>query len=261
MLDRYAVSRKAWIVMCALALAGCYGQTNQATHLTPNGAWLEAAGTANNGPAYTYFEYWKTSDPSQKTQTVTRNWPATASHAFHEEVPMTPSSDPTLAQGLDYGTAYSYHMCGGDQGQPAHCAQTQSFTTPVGDSVDGFFATGYLNSAPKWYFDAWSGPAGQGPAGKVILSDLFGTFNGQVTCLAVNGTRAAIGATGTETDYQGNSQQKSYLVTVEVPNASGAQTLGVQDNGSAAPDCAHASFTNQGSQVFVAALRLQDAPG
>jgi hypothetical protein len=248
-------------VMGTLVLVGCYGQTKPATHLAPNGAWLEADGTADNGPAYTYFEFWKTSEPSHKTQTVTRNWPATASHAFHEEVPLTLSSDLTLSRGLTYGTSYSYRLCGGDQGQPAKCAQTQSFTTPVGDSVDGYFAFGYRNSDPKWFFNAWSGAAGQSPDGKVIQSDLFNTFDGHVTCLAVNGNRAAIGATGTQTDYQGTSQEKSYLVTVEVPNSAGVQTLGVQDNGTAAPDCAHPSFANQGTSSFVANLRLQDAPG
>src|SRR6188472_1755939 len=102
----------------ALLLAGCTGNTDPATNVTNLSAKLNFHGTADNGPAYTYFEYWKTSTPNDKQTTPTVNWPAGASGSFGQTV-----------TGLSPSTDYSFRVCGQDQGNSAACLSTKSFTT------------------------------------------------------------------------------------------------------------------------------------
>jgi hypothetical protein len=53
-------------VVAGLALTGCYGSTEPATEVTADTARLNARGTANNGPATSFFEIWPTNAPSAK---------------------------------------------------------------------------------------------------------------------------------------------------------------------------------------------------
>ncbi|MGC1813244.1 MAG: hypothetical protein WA696_03775 [Solirubrobacterales bacterium] len=99
-------------------------------------AQLNFHGTANNGPASTYFEYWKSADPANKLTTPVRNWPAGASAPFGE-----------LVQHLSPSTAYSFRLCGNDQGKSPICVTTKQFTTGVARShLD------YNSSTGTWEF-------------------------------------------------------------------------------------------------------------
>jgi sugar lactone lactonase YvrE len=109
------------VVGAGLALAGCTGATDPATGVTNLSAVLHFHGTANNGPAYTYFEYWKTATPNDKRTTPTVNWPSGASGNY-----------PQLVTDLTPGTNYTFRVCGNDQGQPAACLGTRTFTTLAG---------------------------------------------------------------------------------------------------------------------------------
>jgi DNA-binding beta-propeller fold protein YncE len=105
----------------ALAMGGCTGDTDPASNVTNLSAKLNFHGKADNGPAYTYFEYWKTSTPNDKQTTPTVNWPAGASGSFGQTV-----------TGLSPNTNYSFRVCGQDQGNSAACLSTKTFTTLKG---------------------------------------------------------------------------------------------------------------------------------
>ncbi len=51
------------LALCVLVLGGCYGSTEPATNIGEDSATLRAQGTANNGPATSYFEYWAAEEP------------------------------------------------------------------------------------------------------------------------------------------------------------------------------------------------------
>ena len=130
-------------VVASVLLVGCYGETQPATDLRPNFARLHGQFTANNGPASGWFEYWATSDPDHKWQTAERHWAAGESGPVEADAPVPLAGPPSR---LRYGTSYSFHLCGRDgtdTRDPSGCAQTQTFTTPVGDGVEGAFAEGF----------------------------------------------------------------------------------------------------------------------
>jgi hypothetical protein len=142
-------------VAVALAFAGlgCYGQTDPATDVHPNGATLQARGTADNGPASSYFEYWKSSAPAQKTRTAIKQAPAGASGPISAQL-----------QFLTQNTSYSFRVCGWDGQEPeppasVKCAQTRTFATPSGDAVDAQMVyDSRFNSGLQIH--AWSRPDG-----------------------------------------------------------------------------------------------------
>ena len=107
-------------VCAALGLLGCKGATLPATNISSTGAKLNLHGEADNGTAFSYFEYWQTAVPSLKSTTTVRNWPAGAQGDFGDR-----------ANGLRQATSYSYRVCGNDSGKPATCVNTRSFTTGV----------------------------------------------------------------------------------------------------------------------------------
>ena len=110
----------AAVCVAALGLLGCKGATLPATNINSTGAKLNLHGEADNGTAFSYFEYWQTAVPSLKSTTTVRNWPAGAASDFGESV-----------KGLRQATSYSYRVCGNDSGKPASCINTRSFTTGV----------------------------------------------------------------------------------------------------------------------------------
>jgi hemolysin type calcium-binding protein len=137
-LIRAARARRAAILIAAggLALlgAGCSGDTDPATNVGAHSAQLNFHGNANTGPAYSYFEYWESARPANKLKTQTRSWPAGASAPFGEQV-----------QHLFSSTAYSYRVCGADQGKEPRCVSTKQFTTGVARShLDCNINTGCL---------------------------------------------------------------------------------------------------------------------
>ena len=142
-----------WLRLSPLALlllfAGCYGSTEPATNAGPESATLNARGSASNGPATSWFEYW-VSGATNRDQTGTRHWPAGARGPFSDSV-----------DGLYASKTYLFRLCGSDDaGGSDVCAQTRQFTTsaPVQDSAVGFW--GRLSSF-NGRVDAHSGPAGQ----------------------------------------------------------------------------------------------------
>jgi hypothetical protein len=164
--------------LAAVGLAGCYGSTEPATDVGDTEATLHARGTANNGAAYSFFEYWRTAHPDAKLTTARREWPAGASSAFSEQVGF-----------LGPATSYSFRLCGGDQANPADpvCAQTRSFTTttPTGDVATGHLRLFGPGPGITLAFLATSGPSGENPSGQA---------RGEVTCLSVSGSRATVGS-------------------------------------------------------------------
>ncbi len=239
---RLSRTRSAMVVAAAgLVLVGCYGSTEPATEVERESARLNARGTANKGPASSVFEYWPTGFQSLAETTQRLNWPGGASG---------PISTPV--SGLRPGTGYSFRICGRDSGQSQDaCAQTRTFTTdqPVEDSAKGgYFFTRAVSAAS----DATSGPAGQNPRGNMTrqaLNDPDGfsstRFTGFVTCLEVDGNRAAIGAVGQETDSpSGEKRDATLLLTVEDAGFEGTDTVGDRRPvlGRTPPDCEGASF-------------------
>ncbi len=120
----------------ALLGAGCAGNTDEATNVGAHSAQLNGHGQANSGPAFSYFEYWKTANPANKLKTPTRNWPAGAQGSISER-----------PQHLSESTAYSYRVCGNDQGKNPICTSTRQFNTGAAHShLD------YNGSTGRWEF-------------------------------------------------------------------------------------------------------------
>ncbi len=151
---------------------------------------------------------------------------------------------------------------------PAAAAQTPTQDTAVGDGhvtipVPGsqipFHVFGFN-------FNAASGPEGENPTGEVInltTGERVGamTFTGNVTCLAVSGNRAAIGAVGT---YFGFPAAVLLTVVDGGPPNSGADTANVairvdSQTPPPPPDCSTASFSNQ-LVVTTGDVVVRDAP-
>lgn len=175
--------------LAVVVLSGCDGSTEPATEVKEESARLHARGTANNGPASSYFEYQPANGAGFKRETEPRSWPAGASGPFSEQV-----------AGLLPATPYEFRVCGYDDGAPTvACAQKRSFTTvrPPGDGVQAIFWFSGHNPprAAQVTVEATSGPAGQQPSGSIHTQ----TFDGFVTCLAVQGDRAAVVSVGQAT--------------------------------------------------------------
>jgi hypothetical protein len=191
----------AALTAAILGVAGCYGQTDLATHIASDAATLNARGAANNGPADVYYEYWKTSAPGTKLHTATKTIPSGASGPFAQR-----------ATGLDDQTAYSFRLCGNDQsssGSPV-CAQTRSFFTglssvqaygrtfsPFGengsDGIDVNVVAAPPGGSPSGrVFSRWISGGPGGPPGGVAFF-LGSTTTDNVTCVNVQGNVAVIG--------------------------------------------------------------------
>jgi hypothetical protein len=142
------------------------------------------------------------------------------------------------------------------------CAQTRAFETTAAleDSVTGsWFYSPHLSGT----VDAHSGPAGQSPRGSVndVYAPItYNAFEGFVTCLAVDGNKAAVGAVGQATLADGQTKQPATLLLTIVDSPAG-DTLGRdQESGSTPPNCATASFDQQTSLGSASDLIVNDAP-
>ena len=87
------------VLVLTLGLVACKGETKPATNITSTSARLNLTGEADNGPAYSYFEYWQTATPGIKYTTPTRNWPAGAKGDFPETVGRGSGRAPLTASG------------------------------------------------------------------------------------------------------------------------------------------------------------------
>lgn len=233
----------------SVGLIGCVGTTEPATEVEATRATLNARGTADNGPATSTFEYWPTGAGDLARITRARKWPAGASGAFSEKI-----------ERLAADTAYSFRVCGSDDQSASErrCAQTRSFTTraPVQDAAHGsYFHPGSTGLS----IDATSGPGGEQPRGSVRYTSASGpssayvSFQGFVTCLKVEGERAAIGAVGREFRTgipDSGTRDANVLLTVVDGTATALDThgphwLGTAQPGLTPPDCSTASFASQ----------------
>jgi hypothetical protein len=234
--------------LAMVALAGCYGSTESATDVGPESATLNARGTANNGPAHSYFEYWLTGSENNHLRAGDRSWPAGASGPISAKV-----------SHLTAGTQHSYRVCGYDE-DPEYvdvkCAQTLTFTTKpaVDDSVRGGF---YAGCCSRVDVDARSGQNGANPRGffrwyarSSSSPDPPSIFNGFVTCLAVNGSRAAVGAVGKWSQQGSPDTNATFLVTIVDGRTEEDTYHHVETAGSTPPNCANADFSHQSPLII-----------
>jgi len=235
-------------VSAALWLSACYGSTEPATNVGSETATLNAHGTANNGPAISYFEYWPTGNLS-RWRTGLRHWPAGASGSFSDDI-----------DGLYASQNYQFHLCGADDdtGGSEVCAQTREFTTgpPVQDSLTGTW--GFSNSF-NGTVDAHSGPAGQNPSGTMSARVSFDSFAGNVTCLLVSGRTAKVGAVGHTLDSADAKETMTLSVLDGGPDGTGDKVAVVITAGSTTPpSCAAAPAPSRGT--LGERLVVNDAP-
>jgi hypothetical protein len=243
----------AFGVLTTAAVTGCYASTEPASDVTGDTAKLHARGTANSGPARSYFEFWPTNGGAHR-YTATLRWPAGASGPFAQNV-----------RALEADTEYSFRVCGSDEDQASDvCANTRTFTTgPL--TNDWVSASWFLSSAFYGGVYARGGPNGENPTGGVDTASECGIsppcimFEGSVSCLAVSGNRAVVGAVGEETTFDEpdpTPTPATRLVTV-VDDGDGAGRISYTGaSGSTPPDCAAASLTNE----FDGGATVRDAP-
>jgi hypothetical protein len=250
-------------VLASVLLVGCYGETQPATDLRPNFARLHGQFTANNGPASSWFEYWATSDPDHKWQTAERDWAAGESGPVEADAPVLIGGPESR---LRDGTSDSFHLCGRDgtdTRNPSGCAQTQTFTTPVGDGVEGAFAEGFRFVEPQFTFRASSGPAGENVEGSLHERG-FSEFNGFASCFAIHGERAAVGAVGYRRSTQGldtDWHPATELLSFDTsPPGQDTYHVVITPGTLTPPDCASASFDNLEPPDFIGVGFIQDAP-
>jgi hypothetical protein len=104
--------------------------------------------------------------------------------------------------------------------------------TPTQDSVTGSGSAGTtLCCSIDFRIDAHSGPGGEGPTGTAALVDRFGTFEGSVTCVAVNGNAATL-------NFVVFSGPSAAVVTYTVTDSPAGDRLDFRVNVRAPTDCA-----------------------
>jgi hypothetical protein len=157
-----------------------------------------------------------------------------------------------IPYGLDVATEYSFRMCATDQKAPGGlCAQTRTFHTirPDGDLVRGFFATQLSGVGHTGNVDAQSDPSGAHPSGELNLpGDPGNPFSGDVTCLAVHGAEAAVGAVGTR--FDGTPASGLLKVRDLAPASDPDKARYTITAGATPPDCATATFGDLFTQAF-----------
>lgn len=256
----------AWAALAAAiaGLTGCYASTEPATEVTQDGARLNAHGTADAGPAETFFEYWPTAGGAPVLRTLTRTWPTGASGPLSEAI-----GGMTFPGPLSASTQYSFRVCGNDVGAQPVCAQTRTFTTPapIRDAARGFWADFMSPHAPSGRVDASAGPSGKRPTGTVshFLYEFAIAFAGRVTCLRVRGDRAVVGAIGSVTrdgsapDPDADPPTASTLLTILDGGPSGVDRTNVAfDPGSGAPPRCSAGATD-GTPSASGSVNVYDA--
>lgn len=222
---------------------------------------LHARGTANNGPASSYFEYGPTSLTGFERQTPGHRWPAGASGPF---------SDNTRFLGPLYAnTDYKFRVCGSDDDDlngPTVCAQTRTFRTPPAtkDAVIGGGRFGISPGFAAGEVDAFAEPNGSNPGGTMRhqLHEPNTIFAGRVTCVQVSGRTGVIGAVGrrttdgTEPDPNGTPNASS-VVTVVDGGPGGSDRVGVTQSTSTAPP---ACTGGTSFMTFLATINVYDVP-
>ncbi len=201
-----------------------------------------------------YFEYWATANPGLVTKTQGKDY----------EGGLTgPVSEPNylLPFGLNADTQYSFRLCATDRSAPnGVCAQTRTFRTirPAGDAVHGVFALQLGGVGHSGSVDAESDASGTNPSGTLNLPGYLGnTFSGQVTCVAVHGKEAAVGAVGTTFDGNPASGLLRVRAGVTAPDPDAINYTTTP--GTTPPDCAAATFQDLFTPYFIF-LDVYDTP-
>ena len=246
-------------VLCAIAvcgcvaLSGCVAFTDPATNVTETSARLNAHGRTDDYPAYFYFRYAnRTADlptaaaKRTPTRTVPAHRPPSGEYGhFGENV-----------TGLSPGRVHFFEVCGADvrPGAEEACGGVQSFftnPTVAQDSVQGWLWAGSVPQfSDTFYIDAASGPQGQNVDGLFVERSRSGAkvADGRVTCLKVDGDRAAVGVVG---KYSGSGGTLSGVFTVI-----GEESLGFVNQ--FPPNCAAAGYGNQ-LPAFDGEIAINDA--
>jgi hypothetical protein len=228
-------------LVAMVLLAGCYGSTEPATDVGSESATLRAHGTADKGPATSWFEYEVTGRVGFPARTRDLDWPAGASGPITQRV-----------EGLSASTPYSFRVCGRDNETADVCAQTRTFTTQgaTEDVARGGWWAGCCNS---FGVNARSGPDGENARGSMFqqtgnsFDPVSRHFAGTVTCLEVDGRRAVIGSVGeVKTSPSGTTAPASLLV-LAVDGVTAADAYAVKDYGPGSPpNCDTAEFGEPG---------------
>jgi hypothetical protein len=231
------------LIGTTVVLAGCYGSTEPATNVTVDSATLHGRGTADQGSTPVWFQYWPTARPDEVTKLDVQT--------FGGETGPVSKGTHTLA----IATNYSFRMCGSDQTIPqGACAQTRTFTTlqPAGDLVRGNFFAQIGGVGHDGTVEARSDTGGAHPGGTITLpventDEGFVKFSGAVTCVLVQGNRAAVGAVGTL-----GTAPRAVLLSVidQAPYPGGDQTTWTEVTGATPPNCSTASFAPTSQTVF-----------
>jgi hypothetical protein len=224
-------------LVAIVLLVGCYASTGPATDVGSETATLRAHGTADKGPATSWFEYEVTGRVGAPAQTRELDWPAGASGPITLKV-----------EDLSASTPYTFRVCGRDNETAAVCAQTRTFTTKAAteDVAHGGWWSGCCSS---FGVNARSGPGGENARGSIAqrvgnsFDPVSTSFQGNVTCLEVDGRRAVVGAVGeVETSPSGTTSPASLLV-LAVDGVTGADAYTTQNYGPASPpNCETAEF-------------------
>jgi hypothetical protein len=205
----------------ALFTACGVGETGQSTDITDVGA--KVTGTVHNTvvePTDYWFDYGTSTSYDRATSHQTVN------------VRFTSSSYPVSAMlgGLDEQTTYHYRLCTRGASGFGTCGGDATFTTTTGrDSVSG---KGTVYSLPEIGYTigasvfATSGPDGASPvSGTASTSPSFVYFKvsdtGAVTCLRVEGNRAAVGFVAHTDVGQPDPQPVPIMLFVEDNGPSG----------------------------------------
>jgi hypothetical protein len=249
-------------VLLTIALTGCYASTEPAINVGPESATLRATGTANSGAAVSWFLYGKTGTGNRTSDVGYRHWPAGASGSWSYNVAP-----------LNAATSYSFQICGYDVNRPdPECSSARTFTTAVAnqDAALGSWGAPPSPSEPpgsSFYGEvkAHSDPGGAHPTGYVSDVDPNGTspfsFKGFVTCLAVDGNRAAVGAVGQQTFINDGTKRAATVMLTIIDSAGTDSDYIALDHqpGSTPPNCTTATF----SKTFVYqwnTFAVNDAP-
>jgi hypothetical protein len=230
--------------LSGLALTGCVALTSPATNVDHTSARLNAYGRSDDSPAHFYFRYADDKadlDTAAAQKTPQRNVPANVPSnggrvSFGENV-----------TGISPGRLYWFEVCGGDAAvSPDLCGGVQSFFTVPTQSQDwiqGQFRYGG-NYGDIVDIDAAGGPQGQNVDGWFTDSVRYFGYraHGQVTCLAVNGSRVAVGVVGTRYQQPYNEEPVPYnaVWTLDEGDDTFHETITQSP-----PNCAAASFDQQ----------------
>jgi hypothetical protein len=247
--------------VAVVVLPGCALTTFGATSVTETSARLNADGHTGANTSYYHFEYAR-----QRSQLGTAQGSRTPERG--PIAPHVPANDTDITfgeavTGLSPGHTYYDRVCGRPSTLPTDvCLSVDSFFTQPSDAQDYVIASWELGKSAG-SVKASSTASGADPDG--TLTDLsggsgadLGNFNGHVTCLAVHGDQATIGAVGTLLPYPWDGTSPSSPATELVTVTEHEWRTVARTAGTTPPDCSQGTFT--GDYVSIGGDVVHDAP-